>query len=113
MRLPDACRASILTKKVLDDCGYLRQSLEKEVANGTGGRKIRPLAQSTIIRSVGIPNFEPLLDSYQAGRLLDMHHKTLRNLTRRDEIHGSYVGKLCRFRAADLNVWLETKQRAN
>ena len=84
--------------------------VEKEVANGTGGRKISPsLGQSFF----GIPDFEPLLNSHQAAQLLDIHHKTLQKLARRGEIHGSHVGKLWRFRASDLNAWLERQERAS
>jgi citrate-Mg2+:H+ or citrate-Ca2+:H+ symporter, CitMHS family len=43
--------------------------------------------------SFGIPDFEPLLNSHQAAKLLDIHHKTLQKLARRGEIHGSHVGK--------------------
>jgi excisionase family DNA binding protein len=55
--------------------------------------------------SFGIPDFEPLL--------LDIHHKTLQKLARRGEIHGSHVGKLWRFRASDLNAWLDRQRRAS
>ncbi len=49
--LPDACRASALTKKGLGRLWNLSGTLvEKEVANGTGGRKIS-LAQSTMFDS--------------------------------------------------------------
>ena len=61
--------------------------------------------------SFGIPDFEPLLNSHQAAQLLDIHHKTLQKLARRGEIHGSHVGKLWRFRASDLNAWLERQEK--
>lgn len=57
--------------------------------------------------SFGITDFEPLLNSHQAARLLSIHHKTLQKLARRGDIHGTHVGKLWRFRASDLNAWLE------
>ena len=60
----------------------------------------------------GVPEFEPLLTSEQAAELLQIHHKTLQKLARRGEIHGTYVGKLWRFRVSDLNDWLH-RQRAN
>jgi excisionase family DNA binding protein len=63
--------------------------------------------------SFGIPDFEPLLNSHQAAQLLDIHHKTLQKLARRGEIHGSHVGKMWRFRASDLNDWLDRQQRAS
>jgi excisionase family DNA binding protein len=63
--------------------------------------------------SFGIPEVEPLLNSHQAAQLLDIHHKTLQKLARREEIHGSHVGKMWRFRASDLNEWLDRQQRAS
>ncbi|MGA8670030.1 MAG: helix-turn-helix domain-containing protein [Terracidiphilus sp.] len=63
--------------------------------------------------SFGIPDFEPLLNSYQAAQLLDIHHKTLQKLARRGEIHGSHVGKLWRFRASELNAWLDRQERSS
>ena len=53
--------------------------------------------------------FEPLLNSEQAAELLQVHHKTLQKLARRGEIHGTHVGKLWRFRASDLNDWLQKR----
>lgn len=50
---------------------------------------------------------------YQAAQLLDIHHKTLQKLARRGEIHGSHVGKMWRFRASDLNAWLDRQERAS
>ena len=57
--------------------------------------------------------FEPLLDSEQAAGLLRIHPKTLQKMARRGEIHGSHVGKLWRFRASDLNAWLNREQQAS
>jgi excisionase family DNA binding protein len=61
----------------------------------------------------GVTEFEPLLDSEQAARLLQVHRKTLQKMARRGEIHGSHVGKLWRFRASDLNEWLDQQERAS
>jgi excisionase family DNA binding protein len=58
----------------------------------------------------GVAEFEPLLNSQQAAELLQIHHKTLQKLARRGEIHGSHVGKLWRFRASDLNTWLNRQE---
>ena len=54
--------------------------------------------------------FEPLLDSDEAASLLKIHPKTLQRMARTREIHGIHVGKLWRFRASDLEEWLEAKQ---
>ncbi len=63
--------------------------------------------------SFGIHDFEPLLNSHQAAQLLDIHRKTLQRLARRGEIRGSHVGKMWRFRASDLNAWLDCQERAS
>jgi len=54
--------------------------------------------------------FEPLLDSDEAAELLRIHPKTLQRMARNRQIHGIQVGKLWRFRASDLEVWLSTKK---
>ena len=63
--------------------------------------------------SFGLADFEPLLNSHQAAQLLDINRKTLQKLARRGEIHGSHVGKMWRFRASDLNAWLDRQERAS
>jgi excisionase family DNA binding protein len=55
---------------------------------------------------VGV-QFEPLLDTAQAAALLRIHPKTLQKMARRGEVVGLQVGKLWRFRASQLNEWLE------
>ena len=54
--------------------------------------------------------FEPLLDSDEAAELLRIHPKTLQRMARSRQIHGIQVGKLWRFRASDLEIWLRTKK---
>ena len=54
--------------------------------------------------------FEPLLDSDEAAALLRIHPKTLQRMARNRQIHGIQVGKLWRFRASDLEIWLRTKR---
>ena len=51
--------------------------------------------------------FEPLLDSVEAAALLRIHPKTLQKMARRGVIQGRHVGKCWRFRASDLNEWLQ------
>jgi excisionase family DNA binding protein len=54
--------------------------------------------------------FEPLLDSDEAAQLLRIHPKTLQRMARNRQIHGIQVGKLWRFRASELEIWLRTKK---
>ncbi len=53
--------------------------------------------------------FEPLLDSDEAAALLKIHPKTLQRMARNGEITGIQIGKLWRFRASQLNQWMESK----
>ena len=51
-------------------------------------------------------DFEPLLDTEEAARLLRMHPRTLRTKARRGAIPAVQVGKRWRFRASTLDRWL-------
>lgn len=52
-------------------------------------------------------SFEPLLDSDEAAALLKIHPKTLQRMARTGEIPGVQIGKLWRFRASELNAWMQ------
>ena len=54
-------------------------------------------------------SFEPLLDSDEAAALLRIHPKTLQRMARNGEITGIHIGKLWRFRASDLESWIESR----
>lgn len=54
------------------------------------------------------PEFEPLLSDVQAGELLDLHPKTVQRLARAGDIPAIRIGRYWRFRASELNDWLET-----
>jgi excisionase family DNA binding protein len=60
-----------------------------------------------------LSEFEPLLDSLEAARLLRIHPKTLKKMARRGEIRSAHIGKLWRFRASDLQAWLYSQDRAS
>jgi excisionase family DNA binding protein len=51
-------------------------------------------------------DFEPLLDTEEAARLLRMHPRTLRTKARRGSMPAVQVGKRWRFRASMLDRWL-------
>jgi excisionase family DNA binding protein len=53
--------------------------------------------------------FEPLLDSAEAAKLLRIHPKTLQRMARNGEITGIHIGKLWRFRASELEQWLQKR----
>lgn len=50
--------------------------------------------------------FEPLLDSDEAAALLKIHPKTLQKMARNGDIRAVQIGKLWRFRASDLSLWI-------
>jgi excisionase family DNA binding protein len=52
--------------------------------------------------------FEPLLSDTQAGELLGLHPKTVQRLARAGDIPALHIGRYWRFRASELNEWLET-----
>jgi excisionase family DNA binding protein len=54
-------------------------------------------------------HFEPLLDSDEAAALLKIHPKTLQRMARNGQIAAIQIGKLWRFRASQLNQWMESK----
>ena len=55
------------------------------------------------------PHFEPLLDSEEAATLLKIHPKTLQRMARNGQVRAVQIGKLWRFRASDLDDWLNAK----
>lgn len=55
-----------------------------------------------------LPQFEPLLSEVQAGELLGLHPKTVQRLARTGDIPAIRIGRYWRFRASELNDWLET-----
>jgi excisionase family DNA binding protein len=61
-------------------------------------------------RNDGAPEqFEPLLDSVAAAKLLQIHPKTLQKMARVGRIPAHCVVGLWRFRASELDAWLKTE----
>jgi len=54
-------------------------------------------------------DFEPLLDSHEAARLLCIHPKTLQLMARRGKIPAIRVGKYWRFRTSALDSWIKSE----
>lgn len=52
--------------------------------------------------------FESLLDSFEAAKLLGIHPKTLQRMARNGEVPGIRVGKFWRFRASLLDAWVRS-----
>ncbi len=59
-------------------------------------------------------NFEPLIGSYDAARLLgNIHVKTLQRYARRQRIPGYQIGGHWYFRASELDSWLRSRLNSN
>ena len=52
--------------------------------------------------------FEPLLSERQVSQLLGLHAKTVQRMARRGELPAIRIGRYWRFRASELNAWLES-----
>ena len=70
-------------------------------------QQFQPEFQNRKIDSVETSEFEPLLDTGEAARLLRIHPKTLRRSARLREIPATRIGRLWRFRVSVLNEWLD------
>lgn len=51
--------------------------------------------------------FEPLLDTDEAAAIMRIHPKTLQKFARRGLVRGVHVGKLWRFRASEIEAWIQ------
>lgn len=49
---------------------------------------------------------EPLIDSERAAAIIGIHPKTLQKMARAGEIKAIHVGKLWRFRASNIEEWI-------
>jgi len=52
---------------------------------------------------------EPLIDAEAAGKLLDLHPKTVKRLSGDGVIPGMKIGKLWRYRASSLDAWAKSQ----
>jgi excisionase family DNA binding protein len=55
------------------------------------------------------PSFEPLLDLAEAAGLLRIHPQTLKKMAIRRVVPAIKVGRLWRFRASDLQEWIDSR----
>ena len=54
-------------------------------------------------------SFAPLLHPEEAGRYLGLHQKTVIKMARNQQLPGLRLGKHWRFRAVDLDRWVEQR----
>jgi excisionase family DNA binding protein len=52
---------------------------------------------------------EPVIDSEEAARILNINPKTLQKMARNGRVPGYQTGKLGKFRISDLDAWLRSK----
>ena len=52
---------------------------------------------------------EPVIDSEEAAKFLNINPKTLQKMARNAEVPAYRIGKLWKFRISDLDVWLRSK----
>ena len=55
------------------------------------------------------PSFEPLIDNVAAAELLKIHPKTLQRMARRGEVPAVRIGRYWRFRASQLDSWVQSQ----
>ncbi len=53
--------------------------------------------------------YEPVVDSREAARFLNINPKTIQKMARNGEVPAYRIGKLWKFRISDLDGWLRSK----
>jgi excisionase family DNA binding protein len=56
---------------------------------------------------------EPVIDSEEAAKFLNINPKTLQKMARNGEVPAYRIGKLWKFRISDLDEWLRDKVISN
>ena len=56
---------------------------------------------------------EPVIDSEEAAKFLNINPKTLQKMARNREVPAYRIGKLWKFRISDLDGWLRSKVTSN
>jgi len=85
----------------------------------TGEKNGRPLTHPTVAPQSGSSvtiqrEFEPLIDSSEAARLLgNIHVKTLQRYARHRNLPGYQIGGHWYFRASELDSWLRSRLNSN
>jgi excisionase family DNA binding protein len=71
--------------------------------------RLPPPSNSQAFRFGVTVALEPVVDSEEAAKFLNINPKTLQKLARNNEVPGYRIGKLWRFRLSDLDAWLRSK----
>ena len=76
-----------------------------DIADGNAAAVVRSSSPEQPMQS-----FEPLIDSYDAARLLgNIHIKTLQRYARHRRVPGYQIGGHWYFRASELDAWLQSR----
>jgi excisionase family DNA binding protein len=90
-----------------------------ESKGATGGEKSETFGANNprperLLHAQRIPEFEPLLGSEDAARLLgNIHVKTLQKYARQGSVPGYRIGGHWYFRTTELDAWLRTRINSN
>jgi len=57
--------------------------------------------------------FEPVVDSEEAAKFLNINPKTLQKMARTGDVPAYRIGKLWKFRISDLDGWLRSRVISN
>ncbi len=78
---------------------------QMDIADGNAAAVVRSSSPEQPMQS-----FEPLIDSYDAARLLgNIHIKTLQRYARHRRVPGYQIGGHWYFRASELDAWLQSR----
>jgi excisionase family DNA binding protein len=81
-----------------------------------GQRAATRMPPASGLESVGFEaatTLEPVVDSEEAARFLNINPKTLQKMARNREVPAYRIGKLWKFRISDLDGWLRSKVISN
>jgi len=72
-----------------------------------------PASSLEAVGREGATTLEPVVDSAEAARFLNINPKTLQKMARNREVPAYRIGKLWKFRSSDLDGWLRSKVISN
>jgi excisionase family DNA binding protein len=82
--------------------------------SGQGTEAVLPPAPNSVgVGFEAIATLEPVVDSEEAAKFLNINPKTLQKMARKGSVPGYRIGKLWKFRISDLDAWLRSKVISN
>ena len=77
------------------------------------GTRFPQASDSEVVGFEPAATLEPVVDSEEAARFLNINPKTLQKMARNGAVPGYRIGKLWKFRISDLDAWLRSKVISN